>query len=191
MIFGILIGRGIIYTPPLDMFNDDLSNLRNVISKLCPPTFRVASVSQGGLPLLHVHCQDTLSSPVCYFGEDRCIKIFQADLQKGQANDNPGTNKKMCLVTPNTAETNLVVNTSTLEKDKYQVESSEASQDSNYVSMDLEEEVECQEHVRRKLFSYKDEREEIEQNFDENSNKVAESVSLLSSDCLDSDILYK
>ena len=190
MVFGILVGRGIIYTPPLDMFNDDISNLKNVISKLCPPTSRVASVSQGGLPLLHVHSQDILSSPVSYFGEERFIKKFQSDLQKGQAIDNLGVNKKTCQVTPNTAVTNLQGNDSTLEKDKFQVDSSVTSQDSNYVSMETEEEVEYQEHVRRKLFGYKDEREDIEQNLDDNSNKVAESLSLLSSTCSHSDILY-
>ena len=68
--FGILLGRGKILAPPLDVFNGDLSNLHTIISKLCPPTSNVASVSQGNRPILHVHSSNAMSSRFSYFGEN-------------------------------------------------------------------------------------------------------------------------
>ena len=80
--FGILLGRGKILAPPLDVFNGDLSNLHTIISKLCPPTSNVASVSQGNRPILHVHSSNAMSSRFSYFGEKKSIEQFKAKLAK-------------------------------------------------------------------------------------------------------------
>ena len=82
LVVGILLYRGVLFQSPLNMYNKDLSNLRNVILKVCPPAGSVAFVSQGSIPLLSVHSPDMVSNSFSYFGEERSIENFKVKLSK-------------------------------------------------------------------------------------------------------------
>ena len=80
--FGILISKTEIVAPPLAIYNQDLSNLKNVVSKICPPGGSVAYVSEGDLPLIRIHNIENSSRNVTYFADDKTIKSFKASLAK-------------------------------------------------------------------------------------------------------------
>ena len=82
--FAIIFGKIKVFDPPLLSYNEDLAeNLKKVVSKVCPPSGKVAYFSEGNLPMIAVHDnQNLLSKSVSYFGSQKMIDKLKTTFEK-------------------------------------------------------------------------------------------------------------
>ena len=170
--FGILINKNEIVVPPLAMYNQGLSNLKNVVSKICPPGGSVAYVSESDLPLVKLHSNEKGSRNITYFAVEKTIKAFQVRLAKerhskeGESEDSEENSQRSPV------ESTEDVEESTDEK-KNELENFSTSEDSE----DGEDDDSKSDHEEGDVYDFKSEAE-----FDKKINETLEGYGKLIQD---------